>query len=270
METHREIDNIRPYQMSNASRLKFFAEALKIILKFNLVLVKINKLYNVFRDCVDKEDMYFKTIRKSNISALKKKNDKERDSLLVGINEALRTALRHFDEIVREAAQRLKIVFDTYNNPKPIKDMPYDEETIAINNLLRELDTKYVDDMQITALTPWIEKLRNSNNAFDKLITEYNEQQAKRPSLDPKEIHKATDKAYQDVIIAIEAFILLEEEEAKKEYEPFLMEFNTLIKHYNDLTAQHLGRIQAEKEREEAEKEEREREEREKREENND
>jgi hypothetical protein len=259
MKKNREIDSIRPGQMSNASRLKFFAEVLRIILKFNVVLVKINKLYNVLRDCVDKEDIYFKTIRKSNISALKKKNDKERDALLVGINEALRTALRHFDEMVREAAQRLKIVFDTYNNPKPIKDMPYDEETVAINNLLRELDNKYVDDMQTTALTPWIEKLRNSNNAFDKLITVYTEQQAEKPSLDPKEIRKATDKAYQDVIIAIEAFILLEEDdETKKEYESFLTEFNTLIKHYNDLIAQHLGRIQAEKEREEEKEKEKE------------
>jgi hypothetical protein len=250
MKKKRKIDSIRPSQMSNASRLKFFAEVLRIILKFNVVLVKVNKLYNVFRDCVDKEDIYFKTVRKSNISALKRKNDKERDALLVGINDALRTALRHFDEMVREAAQRLKIVFDTYNSPKPVKDLPYDEETVAINNLLRELDTKYVDDMQITALTPWIEKLRNSNNDFDKLISIYNEQQAGKPSSDPKEIRKATDKAYQDVIIAIEAFILLEEDdETKKEHELFLTEFNTLIKHYNDLIAQHLGRIQAEKEK---------------------
>jgi hypothetical protein len=247
MKKNKKIKNINTNQMSNALHLKYFMEVIKIMLKFNGILLKINRLYNILRECVDREDICFKPIRKSNISALKKKNDKERDALLVGINEALRTALRHFDEIVRNAAQRLKIVFDTYNTPKPIKDLPYDEETVAIYNLLQELDAKYIDDMHITALMPWIEQLRNSNDAFDKLITVYNEQQAAKPAFIPKEIRKETDKAYQDIIDVIEGFIILADEEEKKEYEPFTTELNTLIKHYNDLIAQHLGRLHSDK-----------------------
>jgi hypothetical protein len=165
-----------------------------------------------------------------------------RDAIFIGIKDVIKSMLRHFDANVRAAAQRIKIVIDTYNNPDPLIDLPYDAETVAINNFLQELDSNYAADMLLTGLQAWIEELRARNNAFEELTREYNEQQAGKPSFSLKDARADTDKAYKDIIAAINGLLILDDESS---YEPFVAELNTLIKHYNDLIAQHQGRLEA-------------------------
>jgi hypothetical protein len=246
------IETIKNHLLSNTSHLKYFTAVRELIKKFNAERLKITAQFVIFSTCIDKEDLAFKVIRKSNLSTLKKKSDKARDTIVLGIKDALKSALRHFDEEVSEAAQRLKIVFDTYNNPKPIIGLPYDDETLVINNLLDEFEDKYASDVQKTGLSTWVEELRFRNDAFDRLATAYNEQQAEKPAVQAKEVRRETDKAYQDIITIISAFVIMEGEDS---YAPFVNELNSLIKHYNSLVAQHHGRIQAGKEREKEEQE---------------
>jgi hypothetical protein len=144
----------------------------------------------------------------------------------------VRAALRHFDPAVNEAAKRLKILLDTYYTPKPLQDLPYDAETVAVNNLLQEFDGKYNADVQIAGLTPWVEELHRRNDKFDRLAKAYNEQQAVKPSFKFKDVRRETDEAYKKIVLVINALIVMEGETM---YAPFVNELNTLIKHYNDL-----------------------------------
>jgi hypothetical protein len=238
---------IRTHQLTNASHLKFFRAILLLMTKYTTILVKIEDQYLIIQACVEKEDLCFKIIRKSNFSALKKRYDKDRDTLVIGMKGALNSSLRHVDENVREAAEKLIIVFNTYNYPKAIQNLPFDEETIVINNMLIEMEKNYAVEIDIVGLRVWIEGLRVKNDAFDKATTEYNVEQAGKPSFHPREVRKETDKAYQNFITVIESLII---REGDAEYAPFISELNTLIKHYNDRLAQHLGRLHAEKEKE--------------------
>jgi hypothetical protein len=217
-------------------------------MKHDPVALKISDQYIILLKCIEKEELCFKVIRKSSLSALKKKLDKLRDSLVIGMKGALNAALRHIDENIRAAAERLIIVFNTYNRPKAIQSLSYDEETVIINNMLDEMETNYASDIEITGLKEWVKGLRVQNDAFEQLTVDYNVQQAEKPSFRSEEVRKETEKAYHDIVSIIDAAMI---KEGNTAYAPFVAELNTLIKHNNDLLAQHLGRNKAKKQTEE-------------------
>jgi hypothetical protein len=239
-----KIKNIDITHLSQALHLQFVTETKSLIEKFDPSALKIVPQYEVFRTSVEKEDLCYKIIRKSDLSEAKEDADQARDALILGVNEAVRTALRHFDSSVTDAAKRLKIVLDTYNAPKPLVDLPYDAETVSVFNLLQEFEGKYAADIQTAGLKEWIAELRERNEAFDRLAKAYNEQQATKPPFSMKDARNETDKTYRNIVLVIDALLVMEGETA---YAPFVTELNELIKHYSDLLAQHLGRNKAKK-----------------------
>jgi hypothetical protein len=259
----KRVIKIRNYQMLHGSHLQFFVTFVALVKKFGFIMQKIGVLFDILCACVEKEDISYKVIHKSSISELKTEKDRARDDIVAAIKNILKSMLLHFDENVREAAKRLKIVLDTYDKPTPIIKLPYDIETAAINNLLQEFENKYAADVQLTGLTEWVKELTVRNKDFEQLTMSYNEQVTEKTTLRPKETRQATDDAYKDIITAIEGLMVLEikeknlKEDSESEYYPFVSELNNLIIHYNNQVAQHLGRIHAEKEKEkEKEKEE--------------
>jgi hypothetical protein len=239
-----KIESIHSQHLTQALHLQLAGEAKGLIEKFDPSVLRIVPQFEKFRICVEKEEICYKVIHKSDLSEAKENADKERDTLIVGINNGVKAALHHLDPAVNEAAKRLKIVLDTYNTPRPLQDLPYDAETVTVNNLLQEFDGKYSADVQITGLRPWVEELRQRNDKFDRLAKAYNEQQAEKPSFKFKDVRRETDEAYKEIVLVINALIIMEGEMT---YAPFVNELNTLIKHYNDLLAQHRGRIKTKK-----------------------
>jgi hypothetical protein len=242
-----KIESIRNYLLSNALHLQFVIAVLNLIRKFGNVFSKVVPQTEALQVCADKEDQCYKVVRKSDISSIKRKSDEARDAIVIGIKDAVKSLLRHFDPGILEAAQRIKILIDAYDSPKPLIRLSYDAETVAINNLLQEFDGKYAQDVRTTGLSNWVEELRTRNNDFDDLTRAYNEQQAEKPAFRPADVRKDTDKAYQDIVTVINALVILE---GVANYEPFIVELNTLIKHYNDELARHRGRRQTEKKEE--------------------
>jgi hypothetical protein len=237
-----KIENIHSQHLTQALHLQFAGEAKGLMEKFNPSELKIVPQYESFSASVEKEDICYKIIRKSDLSEAKENADQERDALIVGINEAVRTALRHFTPTVSEAAKRLKILLDAYNTPKPLQDLSYDAETLAVNNLLQEFDGKYLADVRTAGLTAWVAELRRRNDKFDRLAKAYNEQQAAKPPFRMRDVRNETDESYRKIVLVINAMVVIEGEAA---YALFITELNTLIKHYNDLLAQHFGRNKA-------------------------
>jgi hypothetical protein len=235
-----KIKNAKNYRFPNALHLQFVLEVLGLMNKFKQILSKVVDLFGIFNGCVEKEDSCFKIVRKSNLSNMKEESDKARDAVIVGIKHLIKAGIRHFDKEIREAAQRLKIVFDSYDKPVSITALSYDAETAVINNLIHELNNKYASDMQKVGITSWIEELQIKNNDFDYLVKNYHEEMSAKPDLHLIDLRKNTDKAYQDIITLVNALILVDKETS---YDQFVTELNTLIKHYNDLYAQHIGRM---------------------------
>jgi hypothetical protein len=248
-----KLVNIHNNHLTNALHLQFIIDVIKVIRKFNFILLKIPALFENLCKCAEKEELCYKIIHKSNLSELKMEKDHARDTLVLGIKDELKAALRHFDENIRAAGRRLKIVFDTYNKPISLVNQSYDAETVSINNLIKELETDYSEDIKLIGLQPWLNRLRIYNEEFEQLANAYTEQKAEKPLFQPKDARKETDESYKKIVYGINGLIVLEGE---TEYADFVNELNILIKHYNDILARHLGRIHAGKEKVKEEQEE--------------
>jgi hypothetical protein len=236
-----KIRNSKNYKFTNALHLQFVLEVLGIIRKFEQIKLKVIDLFNIFEVCVEKENSCYKIVRKSDLSQMKAESDKVRDTLIVGIKHLLKAGIRHFDKDIREAAQRLKIVFDTYDKPVLLIKLSYDAETAAINNLLRELNSKHASDMQKAGITAWVEELKTKNEEFDALVKSSHGKSSEMLDLHLIDLRKETDRAYQELIAFINALITVDKTTS---YDQIVTELNTLIKHYDDTLAKHLGRIQ--------------------------
>jgi hypothetical protein len=247
------ILGIRIYLLSNPLHLQFVLDVLNLFTVFDPALLKILPQYKIFQACIEMEERCYKIIRKSDISKLKKQKDRERDLVIMSIRDLLKSALRSLDEVIREAAERLKIVLDAYDSPTLLIKLPFDAETAAINSLLEEFEGKYANDIQIVGLATLVKELRIRNDTFDLLAKDYNKQQAEKPSIRSTEARQNTDKVYQEMITLIDAAII---NDGEAPYASFISEINTLIKHYNDLIAQHQGHLKAAKEKEKKAKEE--------------
>ncbi|MDR0605752.1 MAG: DUF6261 family protein [Bacteroidales bacterium] len=253
-----KINSARKYQMPHGLHLKFMIAVLVVLLKYEISKVKMKELIDKFSACVDKEDLCYKNVRKSDLSTQKAEKDHERDDMVIGVKNVMKTALFHYDPRVREAARRLKIVFDTFNRPMPIVNQPYEVETVTIKNFIHELETKYAEDIKIIGLVEWLTELAVRNEIFDRLTIAHHEEKAERNPLRPKEVRRDTDEAYNNIIETIEGLIHLE---TIQDYAALVSELNELVNSYNSQLAQHLGRLHAKKEREkeaEAETEEKE------------
>jgi hypothetical protein len=244
-----KIINAKTYKYKNASHLQFILEVVDLIKKFGFILSRIGDLFNVLTASAEREDLSYKIIQKSNISDRKAAIDSARDTVIVGIKHSIKAGLRHFDDAAREAAQRLKIVFDTYDKPTLITNLPYDEETVSVNNLIQELKGKYASDTETLGLTPWITKLQEKNDEFELFVKDYTKELSEKPKVSLIDARKESDANYQKVITLINALMVVENDTAL-EYEPFVVEMNSLIKRYNDNLAKHIGRLQANRESE--------------------
>jgi hypothetical protein len=247
-----KIEKARKYQMPHGLHLRFIIAVLLVINKYEIIKERMKDLIDKLSECIDKEDQCYKIVRKSDYSALKAEKDHERGDIVAGIKNAIKTALRHYAQNVREAARRIKIVIDTFDKPVPIIHQPYDVETVTINNLIQELETKYAEDVKTIDLTGWLTELAVRNEIFDRLTIAYHEERAEKTLLRPKEARQESDEAYNNIVETIEGLIHLE---GFEKYALLVAELNELVWHYNTQLAQHLGRIHAKKEEEEKEKE---------------
>jgi hypothetical protein len=241
------IRGIKKSMLTNALHVQFILAVLLLGDKFHVIRMKLSEFITNLKAALEKEEESYRVIQKSDISGLKAEADVARDNLVLGMRDALKSLLRHFDANIRAAANRIKIVYDAYNRPTPLGKLSYNAETAAINNMLQDLESKHAQDLIITGIKTWTDELKNKNEEFNQLATSYYEQQSEKPLFHAEEARKETDKAYNEFITVLAGLLLLDKEN-KTVYEDFVKELNVIVKSYNDQIAQHQGRLHAEDE----------------------
>jgi hypothetical protein len=252
-----EIEKVQSTHFTHGLHNRFVVEANDLFLKYTPQPLNILIQVEILKVSIAKENGCYKIIRRNDFSELKEEVDGERDGLLIGVSKTIRAATDHFKPEVKEAAKRIKNILDAYNRSVPMVKQPYDAETASIENFLNELKTKHADDIKIIGVTEWIEELELVNTRFDKLAKASNEQQAQKTEYRMVKIRREVDKDWKNIIALIKADIIRNGEE---DYRDFISEWNELVKHYNDIWAQHQGRNKAKKEREKKKQEEAEKE----------
>ncbi len=135
-------------------------------------------------------------------------------------------ATKHFESIIREAAERLKIVFDTYGN---LATQPLNEETSAIYNILQELEGKYSREAETVGIKQWVAELKKRNTALSDLMKDRFDESASKSDIVVKEARAELDKAYRTIAERIDALVIVE---GAKTYENFIRTWNAVVEKY--------------------------------------
>jgi gas vesicle protein len=208
----------------------------RIIEKFNPDTLGIRPQYDVYILLLSDELLVLDIILKSEITSEIHAQDHVRDIIFRGFSDAVKSALNHYDETKRNAAYKIEIVLDHYGN---IATLTLDEETAAIEDLIRELKTENNTNLLTTlGLIDWLPELSNANDKFKDLMMMRYEEVSQRPTIRMKEIRTAVNKEFRNMIDQLEALIKVK---GIAGYEDFVKEINAVTERYKRILAQEAG-----------------------------
>jgi hypothetical protein len=223
--------------LRNEAHVELHATFNSLVERFTPAGLGIEPLYDVYKPLYEQEVAALDQIRKSALTSVIEKHEKERDRLFRGFSDAVKSFLRHFDEAKRDAARKIEMILEHYGN---LAAKPYDEETAAIEDLHREL-LKPENAANVTALGlgDWLERLVQVSRDFDALLMARYDETAKRPTLHMRGIRKEVDKAFRAILNLLESLVRINGPDTDRD---FLAELNAVMKRYKDILAQEEGR----------------------------
>jgi hypothetical protein len=223
-------------QFPNALHLQCATEIGDWAPQYPDLLAKTEPLFNICRQWLNREKTAYRYVIKSAITDAKEGKDRTRDDGFHGLLYTTLAATRHHDPVVVAAAKRLLLVLNNFNH-KPIVKLSYDAETATINALLVELG-KHTDDIAIVGLQSWVDGLKLANAEFEALAKKYHDEISEKPEYNMKNSRVGFESATRTMFGFIEALNLME---GDGKYAPAIQSLNAIIKHYNEVYAQHKG-----------------------------
>jgi hypothetical protein len=193
-----------------------------------------------FRTRLADLDTALERIRKSPETERIATADHDFDTSFSGMSEYARSCLHHFDTAVRRAAENLEVVFRHYGN---IGKEAYRQELASSYNLMQDLRTRNMD-VQALNLDPWMKAHEQAAATLAALLNARTGETAKQTELRVRQVRREVDALYQQITDRIDAMINLH----GRDFVPgFVAEYNAHATEYKNKLAQHLGRIHAEK-----------------------
>jgi DNA-binding Lrp family transcriptional regulator len=212
--------------LRNDAHFQFHTEFKDLVVLHNPITLKVKPQFDSYLPLYNRVDDALKKIVKSEFTAKIHEADKARDEIYLGMAETVAATLRHFNPNVRQSAERLKILFDTYGN---VAGKPLNEETSAIYNILQELKGKYTADAASVGLTEWVAELEARNQTFEGLVKERFDETAHRTDIVLREARGKLDEAYRVIAERINALAVVE---GVATYEAFIRTLNAVIAKY--------------------------------------
>jgi hypothetical protein len=233
----RRINALHVRLFWNALHVQCMQEILEKTLGANPDALKIRRQYDNMLAVFEREKLAFTWLRKNEITERKAEADHARDACLSGLHETVKAAQFHFNPQVAEAGRRIRVLIDNYNRPVPMSKQTYDSETAAIQSFLRDM-LQYGSEIALLGIQGWLEALEARNLEFEALTRELDEELLDRPSWTMREARMDTDRAMHTLFHCVEALMEMEDETL---YTTYVRVINILIKHFNDVCAQHRG-----------------------------
>jgi hypothetical protein len=221
-----KIKSLITHNLRNDAHFQYHTEFRDLVAKHGAEALKVKPQFDAYMPLYNRVDEDLKKIVKSEFTAKIHEADKARDEIYTGMAETNAAAIKHFNPQIREAAARLKILFDTYGN---VASKPLNEETSAIYNILQELQGKYAPDVATVGISQWISELQTRNAAFENLVKERFDETASRTDIVLKKARAELDEAYRVIVELIDALAIVKGE---ANYEPFARTLNAVIAKY--------------------------------------
>ena len=231
------MTDIRLSRMKNEVHVQFHESVNSLIVKAGAETYSFALLYALYKQAFDNETEALNIIRKSELTAQISEQDRVRDAIYRGFSDTVKSFRNHFDEEIREAANRLWSIFLHYGN---VTQKPFDAETAAINDILREFEraenAAAIDKLQLSI---WATKLADENAAFHELMMQrYGESLEKTPYR-MKTARLETDRYYRAIVAEIENQLITGKMNPDN---GFIIELNAIVSRFKSILAQEFGR----------------------------
>lgn len=231
-----EISAINLNNLRNEEHYKFHLDVTKLAAQYTPTVLGIEQKYPFYLAVFDAEAKALNVVQGSVLTDELIDADSERDDTFNGLSTTIKAALNHFDPETKAAANRLKLLFNTYGN---LAVKPYDQETASIVKLVAELRGSYLADSTKLNLSGWVTELEAKNNAFEAIKQSRYTESTIKPQQNLKLARVDTDTAYRAIVKRIEASMELNGDTV---YAGFVNELNARIGNYQQLLAQRQGR----------------------------
>ena len=238
-----KIGKIHLNNLRNEEHYQFGKDVSALVVKYKAATLGVEVAFTDYSEEIKQEAEALELITKSVLTASQEEADYDRDVVFRGLADTVDVGVRHFKPAVRQAAAKLKVVFDHYGN---LAVMPYDQESASIANLLGDLNTTYKSDVTAAGLTEWVTELTARNAAFVALRAARNTELSTKTSLRMKEVRVKVDAAYTLIADRVNSQALLNGDTA---YAPFINEMNALVSRYQNTIAKRRGTAAAAKEK---------------------
>jgi hypothetical protein len=215
--------------MRNEEWFNFFTEFKTFVEQSTPGALDIEALFATFLALYGQADKALEVLRKSSYTAEIVHLDGVRDGTYRGLTETVRAGLHHYSTPMREAAEKLEVIFEHYGN---LSAKPYNEETSGIYNLLQDLRAK-ANEVSILNLSGWLDELEVNNQAFETAILARNAEEAGHiADVNILEIRRQTDRCYLDIVERLEALMLIQ---GNTTFADFVNNLNANITRYKNI-----------------------------------
>ena len=223
-----ELHKFRLSRLRNNEHMNFHKEFNDLVVKYSPGTLGVDPVYVPYVPFYVTETNAIDQLVKSTVTDELSEADEGRDLLLTGFGDTVKGAINHFDQLKREAAITVQNYLDRY---RKIFRMNYDEETAAINSMLKELGENCIDELNTLALSDWLLQIQARNDAFDGLMKSRNEETSSWGELQMKQVRLDIDTAWKKIIRRLESNIDINGEER---YKAFVAEFNELTDRFKN------------------------------------
>jgi len=231
-----KIDKIDKSRLKNDEHFQFHTETRDLIVKEGAANLNVEAQFNTYLPLYAKEDEGIKKVNKSFFTSKIQEADKARDDVYLSMVEINEASVKHYNPAIREAAKKLKILFDTYGN---VAVKPLNEQTSAVYNILQELKGNYLEDVQAVGIEGWVNELEARNNAFDAFVKERIDEAAVKSDVVLRQARIELDAAYDVIVEYVNAYAVINNNDL---YKRFIKALNFVINKYNAIVNARLGR----------------------------
>jgi hypothetical protein len=219
---------------------EFQTENAAIFSEFGTDRLGIQEYIDLFMEGLKNEKMALAHIIKSVETERIAIADVKFDYTFAGLRDYVNSCLRHYDENSRLSAENLDVVFEKYGN---IALHPYRQQLSESDNLLDELG-KHSVDIQAINLSPWMNAHKAAHEELKTLLNKRTDEIAQQTDFRLKETRRQVDIIYLQILDRLESMINIH----GKEFVPgFVSKYNAHATEYKNKYAQHIGYIQANK-----------------------
>ena len=235
----KTVIRFRYEHLRNEAHVSYHEAVTKLIEKFDPKFLEIVSVYSQYKTAYNDEVSVLDMVQKSEFTQEIEEQDEVRDDIFYGFKTAVKSALNHYSQDLRKAAKKVEIVLDSYGN---IARKSFDQETAAIDDIIRELNDSRKVEIDQLGLQMWLVMLSKENDTFKRIMESRYSQSANRPTLRMRNTRQIVDSLFRGILNFIEAYTTLN---GMQKHENFLKELNAVSERYKNLLAQAEGKRKA-------------------------